>query len=368
MNRQKREQYLRESIRNSELPIAQKYLEFHVFNPLRLQALRGALADYILRLQHNESPANSVFAALVPSLSDKILRLLQRYQHNYHPSLQWILLDVRGNGQAVVDGDLQSFRVRPLAVEKNHFSSSSESGANSTAHTRPSAFSGGNMFTPNNQWLLKVLLLSGIDDCFWGGPELPADFGVSDLAGGAQIPQSSVSRFVTLAEKFDFITRSRNRLAIKRIPELLDQWVFYLRNNPDHTVNARFLYPVADSDNQLLKLSNQKLIAGGQLAIEALNLSISNFEKAVFYTPDINQALDDNELVECRKEDAVFELRQPSAEAAVFNGSVTWKGHRLADILQLYLDARLSAVRGEEQAEHIFDKILAPFLREKQWL
>ncbi len=373
MNRRERQQYLLKCIDEAHIPASRNSVEPHVFVPLRLQSLQGALADFILRIQHGDCPAERIFAALVRSLSEHVTNAVESYRERYYASLDWILLDQRGHGQAMLGGRKFEFSALPLGSAEM-VSESPHNGRIVEDHQYFSSFSKsppkpvGNLFTPNNQWLLKVMLLSGIEERFWGGPALPREFGVKNLAETAEVPKSSVSRFIALGQEHDFISRNGYQLAVKRIPDLLDQWVFHLRNHPDSVTYAHFLYPESESDEQLLRLSGDDLVAGGQLAIRQQELSITNAGRAVFYSRNIPEALEENELIETRKQDAVCEIRHPSAEAAVFKGSVARNDYVLADILQLYLDARLSLARGEEQAEHLFETVLAPFFRRKQWL
>lgn len=366
MNKEQREQYLRDCIGRSGLPISARQIVPHILVPLRIDSLRGALADFILRARHDELPGNAVFAALVPSLSDRAASVIRRYAHDYLPSMNWILLDEHGNGLCRKDGDEQSF-----AVESFLASSQAVRYANvetpAFAAAEGPTFSG-SLFTANNQWLLKVMLLSGLDERLWGGPRLPVPFGIGDLAEAASIAQSSVSRFAALAEAHGFLTRSQRRLGMQRLPELLDQWAFHRRNNPDPAVFARFRYASSRKDEDLMALSSAKLVASGPVAVRSLGMSISNVSGAVFYARNAQFALDENDLVECKKGEASCELREPASPRAVFEGAVSVNDQCIADILQLYLDARLSIARGEEQAQHIFENVLGPLFREKKWL
>ena len=57
-------------------------------------------------------------------------------------------------------------------------------------------------------------------------------------------------------------------------------------------------------------------------------------------------------------------LRQPKYPEAVFRGAVWKDGVASSDILQCWLDVSDHPVRGEEQAQHIWNRVLKPRLLE----
>ncbi len=357
---QQREKYLQDSFLCSELKILPSQVDGHVCVPLRVDVLRGLLADFILRREHGEVDAKTVFAVLVSSCHGKALETIESYAEKYDRNLRWVILDEQGNGWGSLSPD-EKKRIEVPPLSSGQTSSYDPSGANVADRT-----SLGSLFTPNNQWLLKVMLLSGIDNLYWGGPHLGRPFGVGELSDGAGVPQPSVSRFVALAEEQGFILRSGRGLGMRRIPDLLDQWVYHLKNSPDHIMHVRPMYESSPLD-EWDKFTGDDLVAGGESAIRALGLSIRNHGRVVLYTESFNQAVEKYGLVECPKEQSVCDLRIPNAARAVFDAAVERKEGKIADIIQLYLDARLSVVRGEEQAEHIFESVLAPFFRKKKW-
>lgn len=358
--RKQREKYLRESFRAPELDIPPEWVDAHVCVPLRVEMVRGLLADFILRKQHNEVGQDVVFAVLVPSSSGKALDTVKSYASKYDPSLRWAVLDKYGRGCASFGGGRQKSIEVPSLAE---FVLGSMGFA-----TMAAGSVSGNLFAPNNQWLFKVMLLSGMDKRYWGGPQLGRMFGISELADIARVPQPSVSRFVALAEEQGFIVRWHRGLGMQSIPRLLDQWTYYLRNSLDLSMPVRPLYKDHMKLKDWVKLSGNNIVAGGEPAIRAMGLSIRNTGRALLYARDPGQALGEHDLMECSRKESVCELRKPKAERSIFEGAVSQKGERVADILQLYLDARLSMARGEEQAQHIFENVLAPLFREKKWL
>ena len=55
------------------------------------------------------------------------------------------------------------------------------------------------------------------------------------------------------------------------------------------------------------------------------------------------------------------------APDSVFGGAVTAHGLMVVDALQCYLDVSSSAARGQEQAQHIFERVLSPHFQELGW-
>lgn len=362
--RSERERRAANGIQRAVPELEQARIEVKAFAPLRLNALRGAMADFILRQQHGEIQPETVFAVLVPSCTDRVIHTMQSYSENYAPRLQWVLLDERGHGvRATGRGAVQKLELPFLSFPP--LVSSAPPSKLMSPLASPATGSG-NLFTPNNQWLLKVMLLSGIDKRYWGGPTVGREFGVGQLAEVAGVPQPSVSRFVTAAEEKGFLVRSGRKLAMQRLPLLLDQWAFHVRNNPDPSLPAVPLYDDVALEDSIV-FDGEMIVAGGGTALRALKLSMSNADRPVLYVRNWHSVLDEYDLEECSKEAALCELRKPCAERAVFDGCTVTGGLHVADIVQLYLDARLSAARGEEQAKHIFETVLAPHFREKQW-
>ena len=163
-------------------------VESKTANAYRAPEFRALIGDVILRFQHSvkssHEPKNRLLlAVLMGRLSRKAEADLQEYAQQYLPHLNWILLDEFGIGLMHVDGKDEELAVSdPLKKESAH---------------RPIPAQG-NLFSPKNQWLLKVLLLPGIDQRYWGGPnQKPRSVG--ELAEVSGISQPSVSAFINRA-------------------------------------------------------------------------------------------------------------------------------------------------------------------------
>jgi len=226
------------------------------------------------------------------------------------------------------------------------------------------------MFSPNNQWFLKVLLLAGMDARLWGGPGQANFRRVSDLARQAGKPQPSASNFLRIAEEHGWLSRAADGFAVKRIPQLLEQWSYHLQISHDPSLPVASIYPGEGVEEVVKRLRDRDdAVIGGHAGAHALGLGIANVRMPRIHVRNLDAGLKDLSLAEAPADRAVAILAQPRAADAVFKGAVKGKdGLRVADILQVYLDVRLSMARGEEQAEHIYEQVLAPFFRRRKWL
>jgi len=359
--RNEKEEYLLRQVQSLMPGVPADGIRLRVLDVFREDIFRGLLADAILhRLQPNALPAEeappAAIAILLSRFSVKAVNLARQYVSAHDPSLPWVVMDVRGRVAHCIAGQVQEVKVPPLRNGQDYR-------ANSDAPRR--------MFSPNNQWLLKVLLLSGIGSKYWGGPAQPvAGHGLSDLAGMAGKPQPSVSNFLGLAERQDWLKRESERLVMLRIPQLLDQWSYHLCNNPDPSIPVGSIYPGEEREAVLGRLRGRgDAVIGGHAGAHLMGLGVGNVDIPRIHVRQLASGLKGLDLAEVPHDRALAILSQPKAVDAVFRGAVIdASGLPLADILQIYLDVRFSMARGEEQAEHIYERVLAPFFRECRWL
>lgn len=359
--RNEKQKYLLRQARSLMPGVPADGIRLRILDLFREDIFRGLLADAILhRLQPNaglsEEGPPAAIAILLSRFSEKAVDLARQYVNAHDPSLPWVVMDVNGRVAHSAARQIQEAKVEPLHSRQDY---------------RVSSDAPRRMFSPNNQWLLKVLLLSGIGAKYWGGPDRPVDgCGLSDLAGRAGKPQSSVSIFLGLAERQGWLKREPERVVMLRIPRLLDQWSYHLRNNPDPSVPVASIYPGEKWEAVLERLHGQgDAVVGGHAGAHRVGLGAGNVDIPRIHVRHLSSGLRAMGLVEVPYDRAIAILSQPKAIDAVFQGAVIDPhGPQLADILQIYLDVRLSMARGEEQAESIYERALAPFFRKRQWL
>lgn len=340
---------------NSELIVECKAMSLY-----RASDFRAAIGDAILRFQHMDRGARSarrhlLMAFLLQRMSNKVDADLQDYARNYLPDLKWIVLAEDGSG--VIHLDEQDERV---SVPEFQGAVHRDSGADK-----------GNLFSPNSQWLFKVLLLPGINSKYWGGPAQRPN-SVSELAQISGVPQPSVSAFVSRAEQDGFLKRDSKGFVVQHHQELLDDWGYALKNRARRAIRLKPLYPNEPEEKFLRKLRSYchsrkediapiQLAVGGHLGCHLLGLGRSNVRQARLYAEggveDLLSALD---LVREPGESAQFSLVVRPLNDSVFRGVVDVDGASVCDVLQCYFDVRFSYARGREQADYIYERVLRP--------
>jgi hypothetical protein len=329
----------------------------------RAPEFRAWIGDAILRFEHGakicHKPRNRfLLAVLMGRMSKKAAADLQDYAQKYLPDLNWILLDESGVGLIHVDGKDEELAVSvSFKKESVHCPASSQ----------------GNLFSPKNQWLLKVLLLPGIDQRYWGGPKQKPQ-SVGELAEVSVVSQPAVSAFINRAEQSGFLKRSSQGFIIQRHQELLEDWAYALKHKHRDQVGLRFLYENEPEDRFLKKIRDYcnkskdcgqglPIVLGRHLACHLLGIGRSNVRSASLYASrpqeEILSALD---LVvdESKSASSLVLVRAPFPKA-IFDSSALIDDVPVSDIVQCYLDVYHSIDRGREQAEYIYQKVLGPF-------
>ena len=327
---------------NSEL-----FVECKAMNLYRAADFRAVIGDAILRFRHNKPNACSakerlMIAFLMQRMSRKAEADLKEYAHNYFPGLQWIILAEDGSGVIHLGEQEERVSVAPLEdrIHRDH-------GADR-----------GSLFSPNNQWLFKVLLLSGMDSKYWGGPSKRPN-SVSELANVAGVPQPSVSSFVKMAKQEGFLKEDGKGFLVQHHQELLDDWGHALKNRMRYAKGLRSVYPNEPVDNILLKLRSYcrnshndsvsvRIALGGHMGCHLLGLGRSNMQQVRLYAEGgVKGLLSALDLVEEPEAAAQIVLVVQPKNASVFRGAVEVDGVRVCDILQCYFDVRFSYARGK---------------------
>ncbi len=330
-------------------------VEVKVANIYRSKVFPALIGDVILRADH-AGAADIMVAILIKRLNKKAVEDLERYAADYCPSLNWFLLDESGYGEACLDGQRSKLAVAAYSQDAPERDRGS--------HRR------GNLFSPNNQWLLKVLLLPGIDSQYWGGPnDCPCN--IMELSRLSGVSQPSVSSFVMRFERAGYVKRKNGVPTVVQHRELLDDWFYAQKNSTRHEMPVRSMY--GDSLNALVEKigvhygSQQKpgVVIGYHMACHLHGIGRSSVKAAMVYahTP-ASKVLQDLDLVVDESPSPSLWLIQ-KCPLYIQRGSVLVDGIPVCDILQCYLDVRTSRARGQEQADYILENILSPHFERK---
>jgi hypothetical protein len=322
----------------------------------RQDALRGALADFILRAGKADAGSPpSALAVLLRRFSPSAAAVVGEYAKRFLPELRCVIADEGGKGFVYAGGQCTTMgasRVRPQR-----------------GLGQPQAHAG-SLFSPNHQWFLKILLLDGMEPKYWGGPQSRGGvLGISHLAELSSKPQPSASRFAALAEAEGYLVRAAGGLRLQRIPQLVECWAYHRFNHPDPALRVSSLYPGENIHDVVRRLRGCDGVAvSGHLAAHALGLGGSTADSARVFVRKIDAALERLDLVASSTGKDTFSLVCPQATESVFGGSVDNEGLRLADVLQVYLDLYFDPARGREQAQQVFDRVLSPHWEGLRWL
>lgn len=222
------------------------------------------------------------------------------------------------------------------------------------AKAEPSRYS---LFSERNQWLFKCLLLPGMPSSYWCGPPDKAR-SVVDLAEKSGIPQPSVSVFLRQAEAAGYVKRDGRAFRVIRHRELLEEWSFAARFNPPESMNVRPLFGQSFDEWSIEHPAHREqssYVAGSHLACHVMGLGRSNNPEKILYVQDpFDVAMDRLGLVPDPSESPWAKLVRPKYPELIFQGAVWRENIWIVDILQAYLDVRLSPARGMEQAEFIY--------------
>jgi hypothetical protein len=336
--------------------------------PFRRTQFLGAVAHGILELRDRGQRApgpKPLLAVWVERAKPNAAPEFEAYLQHHAPDLDWLIVDAKGwrkwkiggeQGEAEGKGREDIQRLSSLPAKSNPFA-------------------------PRNQWMLKLLLLPGLDERYWGGPSRqPAT--ISALAEAAHVAKSHAWNLVALLERLGSLRRQGDRFLFPGLRRLLEDWCAFVRLRPDKVIGAKPVHPERTPDKAVARLLARlarrpsavaepgaaEVVVGGHRACHLLALGRSNIESVRLYVDGAAGALKRLDLVGADEDSAILEIVEPKAKDSVFRGSARAEGLPVADVLQLYLDLRSSAARGVEQSDFLFERVLEPHFRKSGWL
>ncbi len=233
------------------------------------------------------------------------------------------------------------------------------------------------LFSDLSQWMLKVLLAPLVPEDLLRAPRREYR-NASDLAAEAKVSVMSAFRFVRQLRQEGFLDEQDEPLRLVRRKELLRRWqAAHLRGAPE--LPLRWIIPIK-SERQLpaaLHAYNvqhdvqqgpaPRACLGLFAAAESLGFGFVQGVPQYFYLESL-----DREVLrrmglspESAEQKPNVYVRVPAFRESIFRASVVRDGVPVADILQVWLDVGSHPARGEEQAEEIRHRVLAPIFEEK---
>lgn len=330
-------------------------VEAKVVDTYRSQVFPAMVGDAILRFERAAPGQELLLACMLRRVGRRAASDLHRYAEGFRPDLNWFVVDERGSGFTRLHEFSGRVSVQPPVPEE----------------PRSAGPPKGTMFSSNNQWLLKVLLLRGLDGKYWEGPrDEPGSF--MDLARISGVPQPSVSKFVARFEKAGFLQRTERGPRIRRHRELLEDWFHAEKQGRHRAIGMRSMYGEDSEEGLLARVGEyaRPYIAAGRiapvavshhLACHLLGVGRSTVRSALLHasTP-LDEVLSALDLVRDESDSPPMSIRWSPSASHVLRGAVVSDGVPVCDLLQCYLDVRSSRARGEEQARYLLDKVLMP--------
>ncbi len=344
--------------------------EVKVAREPRRAEIEGALANAILQAKAyaRAIDAKPLAVAGAPHISEPMAAALRDYAREYGEGSSYGLMDLRGR-----------LELHGPGLEGIGSSSESVVGRDPKRAGSPRV----DLFSDLGQWLLKVLVAPLIPEKYLSAPRVPIR-NARHLAEVAKVSVPHASRQVAQLRELGFLAHS-SPLKLVRIGELLELWRAANRRLP-LDIAARWLFPGKSAAEQLkksLKQWSEARVQRGLLpqqawwspgskrvalalfaACEALDLGLVSGAPLHVYAEDVSpKAFEELGLVAARPGERVdVFVRPPRCGEAVFRGAVWRDGVAASDVLQAWMDVGDHPVRGEEQAQHLWNRILKPSL------
>ncbi len=307
----------------------------------RLELVRGALAQTVLRLIKHAEGRELLALVCAPTVSAKVRAEARRFMGAYAADIGWALFDARGNLE--------------IATGQVTVSAYGHAPARAIANSKPPP----RPYTDLNRWLLKLLLARDLE---WphepqqadAKPSMGSIRTLADLRAVGNVSQATVYRFVdALSASHSLTTRP---LRVTRWAKVLNDWLASDDNRRAARTSVRGLFGA-----NLAELTNDAdILIGGLAALDSYNLlhqtRIGPVELHI--RGDLHDLMNRWDLESCSTRDADFRLIQSAHPESVFRAAGF--GHEATvDVWQAALDVVGSEARGREQAEHVRDVLLA---------
>jgi hypothetical protein len=338
-------------------PAARVYaVELKIAREARFPQLEALLADALLRARRAASRLNAQPLAVVgaPALTDRSVEQLREYARNYLDGAAYGLIDAQGRLELHGPGleGLRAVAERLPDLDRVR---------------TPSPF---DPFSDLNQWMLKVLLADRLPPQLLSAPREPVR-NAHQLAILSKVSVPSASRFVAYMKREGWLAVDERRVELLRLEELMRRWSAF-NAKPVQEIRAKWLLPAKDPVAQLdrgMAALHERGGADGSRACVALFAAAERLGYAhargvmqhVYYDGDPGWVLEALGAVPAlENEGADMALRRPAFRESTFRGMVVRDGVPVSDVLQVWLDVASQPARGQEQAEHMWRRVIMP--------
>jgi hypothetical protein len=247
-------------------------------------------------------------------------------------------------------------------------------------------------FSPIQQWLLKNLLLNGLNEnenasggnlSVWakGFNHSLSDY--KSLANATGVSPSSCFNFIKLLIDSNYLSITGYDYHFKNLDDLFQLWTNrYLSEKKEeaYLTPIRPLLTIEEWRQMALtkfrdfSLSNpSEIILGGHLGAKAMGLSFSNESSVIFYCHSVDSKKFENFLKAMKlrfaenNEDGILVHLQKTPYPVLKLLEMGNEDRMFVDPIQLFLDVQYFGARGKEQSEYIYNKLLVKHFKRCEW-
>jgi hypothetical protein len=332
-------------------------VEVKVARDARLPHLEALLADAFMRARRAAFQLDVRPLAIVgaPGLTDRAADQLRDYARTYLDGAAYGLIDAQGRLELHGPG-LEGVRAAESRLDVERVRS-------------PASF---DPFSDLNQWMLKVLLAERLPPELLAAPRQPVR-NAHQLANLAEVSVPSASRFVAHMKRGGWLGSDERHIEPLRLEELMHRWQSF-NGKQASELRAKWLLPSNDPRAQLdrcMATLHERGHTEGSRACVALFAAAERLGYAhargimqhIYYEGDPGRVLEALGAAPAQEnEGADLALRRPPFRESVFRGMVIRDGIPVSDALQVWLDVASQPARGQEQAEYMWRRLIAPSL------
>ncbi len=204
----------------------------------------------------------------------------------------------------------------------------------------------------------------------------PQPMGVREIAKKGGINPGWVSQVIQRLEELNYLVRAEEeRVKLVRAQHLIEDWVEFYKYKKNNL--HQYYCHAKDGVEIVEKLKKVQIPKGLAYALSIQGGAYLISPHAVFQEVHIYLPGNPDERIKAisfwekalrlekmERSGNIF-LMEPYYHYSVFYGKREVKGLNVVSDIQLYLDLRKYPLRGEEQAEHLFNKKIKPLLEKR---
>lgn len=304
---------------------------------------------------------------LSDSFLDNTLEFFDRYESR---DFNWILIDdsgkLAGNFEGhIVERSINKELNRKIELHKREYKQNLS-------------------FSPIQQWLLKCLLLNGLNERFW---PFERQIKISDykvLSRFSGVSESSCFNFIKLLKEQEYLYIDGHEYRFRDLKKIFDMWEMNYSSSRKEEVCLSPIRPMISLEEWrekafhfFQKESHQiegklAVVMSGHLACRELDLSWTNNKSVIFHAKKYQEDVLEKFIkrMKLRISDSPkdgIKLILHKNDSPVIRVAREHRELNIADPIQLLLDVEYSGGRGREQADYIYERVLEKHFRSMGW-